>query len=56
MENDKKEAIDDFIGFEEKKKNTSTKEEVLHERSGLIERVDRVFVTSDGKQLLREQY
>ena len=25
-------------------------------REGLIERVDRILVTPDGKQLLREQY
>lgn len=55
MNKSKENALNDFVGNEEnnvcKNKNV-----VLHEREGLIERVDKVFVTKDGKQLLREQY
>jgi len=29
---------------------------ILAERSGLIERIDKQYVTSDGRILLREQY
>jgi len=29
---------------------------ILTERSGLIERIDKQYVTSDGRILLREQY
>ena len=45
---------------EEEKKDKNVDEEtkrvVLEEREGLIERVDKILVTQDGKQLLREQY
>ena len=53
----KKDALDNFL------KNSDTNEElekqkesIITERSGLIERVDKIFVTNDGRQLLREQY
>ncbi len=44
---DEKEVID-----LEKKKN---KKRII-ERTGLIERIDKVYVTNDGRQLLRERY
>ncbi len=56
---DKKEmALNDFLNVEEEITELDHKEEILHERTGLIERVnsDRILVTSDGRQLLREQY
>ncbi len=60
MENNVEKAISDFIGEPEvqevKKKSDKTKKIILDEREGLIERIDRVFVTKDGKQLLREWY
>jgi len=61
MENKVANALNDFIAADEAKttviSNTfSAKKVVLDEREGLIERVDKIFVTSDGKQLLREQY
>jgi hypothetical protein len=41
----------------EKAKKDKVKKIVLDERDGLIvERIDKVFVTKDGKQLLREVY
>jgi hypothetical protein len=55
----KEKAIDQFLGEIEKepnKENENIKKKVLDEREGLIERVDKVFVTKDGKQLLREVY
>ena len=56
MENkSKKEAIDDLLGIEEEKEDTK-KIQIMEERSGLIERVDKQYVTSDGRILLREQY
>ena len=39
-----------------KVKNETVKKVVLDEREGLIERVDKILVTKDGKQLLREWY
>ena len=55
MENkDKKtSAVDKFLG---KKQAPSNKKVVLDEREGLIERVDKVYITKEGKQLLRDQY
>lgn len=37
-------------------KDLHAKKVILDEREGLIERVDKIFVTKDGKQLLRERY
>lgn len=56
MEDKKREALDDFLPEEEKKNDKGAKKEVLDEREGLIERVDKILVTKEGKQLLREQY
>ena len=55
MKNNKEKALGNFVG-EESKEEKNQKQEVLHEREGLIERVDKILVTKDGKQLLREQY
>jgi len=56
-------ALDQFLNTTPKTPKTSqslrelnSKKVILDEREGLIERVDKVFVTKDGKQLLREQY
>lgn len=59
MENNVKKALSDFVDepeVEEEEKETQAKKVVLDEREGLIERVDKIYVTHDGKQLLREQY
>jgi hypothetical protein len=55
MEDKKDKALDDFLP-EEDKTDQEAKKVVLDEREGLIERVDKVFVTNDGRQLLREHY
>jgi len=53
-------TIDEFIGIseneEEIQETENIKKVVLEEREGLIERVDKILVTKDGKQLLREWY
>lgn len=53
-------VLDNFIDSpedeNEAKKIKNSKKVILDEREGLIERVDKVFVTSDGRQLLRERY
>lgn len=57
--NKEEQALNDFLGSEEAKENNqenNNKKVVMDEREGLIERVDKVLVTKDGKQLLREQY
>ena len=63
MENKVEKALDDFVEMPEsedeknvKKENKNVKKVILDEREGLIERIDRVLVTKDGKQLLREWY
>jgi hypothetical protein len=67
MENKVEKALDNFVETplteEEialaeiaKAKNANVKKVVLDEREGLIERLDHIYVTKDGKQLLREQY
>lgn len=55
MEDKKSKALDEFLP-EEEKTDQNAKKVVLDEREGLIERVDKILVTKDGKQLLREQY
>ena len=60
MENKVEKALDKFVDAPEEqaetKKVDNTKKVILDEREGLIERVDKILVTKDGKQLLREQY
>lgn len=65
MENKLEKALDDFVEVpeteEEKekifyKKVKKQKTELLNSRSGLIERVDKQYVTEDGRLLLREWY
>lgn len=61
MDNINAEALDSFLGEETPKSTEKTtvdhsKKIIVNQREGLIERVDKIFVTKDGKQLLREQY
>jgi hypothetical protein len=60
MENKAKKALNDFVDTPEVEEevidNAKKKEVILNEREGLIERVDKIYVTGDGRQLLREQY
>ena len=58
MEKNTKKAVADFIDEPDVEEidNLNRKKVVLDEREGLIERVDKIYVTEDGRQLLREQY
>lgn len=59
MDDNKEKALNDFLEVEETETESVDKDNktvILDEREGLIERVDKILVTSDGKQLLREQY
>lgn len=59
MENNVKKALSNFVDepqVEEMSDTKKAKEVVLNEREGLVERVDKIYVTKDGRQLLREQY
>jgi len=56
----KEKALNQFLGIDEektkKKAKNKVKTKILEEREGLIERLDPILVTKEGKQLLREQY
>ena len=60
MENKVEKALDNFVDVPQTEevtpKSDTVKKVILDEREGLIERVDKILVTKDGKQLLREQY
>ena len=57
MEKKAEKALNDFVDLpEEEEKDENSKKVVIDEREGLIERVDKIYVTEDGRQLLREQY
>lgn len=56
MENNVEKALSNFVDEPEVQETDQAKKEILDEREGLIERVDKILVTKDGKQLLREQY
>lgn len=59
IEKDVEKTLDDFVDVtqeDEIVKEDQAKKVILDEREGLIERVDKIFVTKDGKQLLRERY
>jgi hypothetical protein len=59
MDNNLENALDDFMGGDSmltsSEKNGKKRKEVVLQNHSLIERVDKVFVTEDGRQLLREQ-
>jgi len=54
--NKKELALDNFLKKNDVNDVSKEKLDLVDEREGLIERVDKIFVTQDGKQLLREQY
>ena len=60
MENKIKDVLDQFLDEKNGEPNANqpneAKNAILDEREGLIERVDNILITKDGKQLLREQY
>ena len=63
MENKLENAVNSFIEKSDDENNetleknvVARKKVVLSERSGLIERLDKQYVTEDGRILLREQY
>jgi hypothetical protein len=54
--NKKQTKIDDILDeFNDVKKNQENVKFIKKDKS-IIERVDRIIVESDGRQLLREQY
>jgi len=51
-----KSVLDNFIDPENEEKEKNVKKVLINGSQGLIERVDKIFITESGKQLLREQY
>lgn len=56
MKKSKEDALNDFVGIDKEEEIGVQKKVTLNKREGLIERVDKVYITEDGRQLLREQY
>lgn len=56
MKNNNENLLDQFLFGNTNKKRNDNKKVILNQKEGLIERVDKIFVTKEGKQLLREQY
>lgn len=56
MNKDKEKNIDMFLDDEVEVVAKTKNKEVIQQRDGLIERIDKKYVTEDGKMLLREIY
>lgn len=54
--NTKEKNLDIFLDDEIQLKSKENKKEVIQQKDGLIERIDKKYVTEDGKMLLRERY
>jgi hypothetical protein len=54
MNKDTEKNIDIFLDDEIEPK--IKKKEIIQQKDGLIERIDKKYVTEDGKMLLRERY
>jgi hypothetical protein len=51
--------LNSFLGKKEEKKSKKDLNngiQIIKEKDGLLERIDKKFVTEDGKQLLTEVY
>jgi hypothetical protein len=47
-------ALDSFLNKEVEKKEPEVKQEKIVEKDGLIERIDKTYITESGKILLRD--
>lgn len=56
MNKNKEKNLDMFLDDEFEMKSKNNKKEVIQQKDGLIERIDKKYVTEDGKMLLRERY
>jgi hypothetical protein len=56
MNKNKEKNLDMFLDDEIEVKSQNNKKEVIQQKDGLIERIDKKYVTEDGKMLLRERY
>lgn len=59
MENNIKKGINKFLGYDDKLddvENDEKKKKVIKTDNSIIERIDKIIIAENGKQLLREQY
>lgn len=56
MSTEKEKNLDLFLTDNDQEKKEGKKEVVIQQKDGLIERIDKKYVTEDGKMLLRERY
>lgn len=56
MENDIKKTLDNFLDDEDNEKEVKKNEKKIKKDKSIIERVDKVILVEDGRQLLREHY
>lgn len=58
MNTDKNNILDDFLMKDKNDLLSKSQEQkiVIGCKEGLIERMDKKYITNDGRQLLREQY
>lgn len=56
MENKVKKAVDNFVGNSDElpQEESYVTKQLIEKDKSLVERVNRVYVTSDGRQLLSE--
>ena len=51
-----KNELDEFLGKKVEPKKESSEEVLITEKSGLVERVEKKFIMSDGRELITEIY
>ena len=57
MKNNLEDKLNDFLSDNETNDNVvDNKKRIIKTDYTIIERVDKIFLTENGKQLLREQY
>lgn len=59
MDNNKEKALNNFIEDEiniENQKTVEDKKKLVKSDNSIIERIDKIIIAENGKQLLRERY
>lgn len=60
METNKENALNDFLGdtneIETLSKSDENRKRIIKSDNSIIERIDRIIIAENGKQLLREWY
>lgn len=60
METNKENALNDFLGdtneIETLSKSDENRKRIIKSDNSIVERIDRIIIAENGKQLLREWY